>query len=483
MARKCRSKEGLAIRILAAVAVVVLSLACSPNQVAGGATADAGKADVTAVPDLDAFETKLAADADVAAVDDIDDLPDGDLQDVAVEMDVDAGFDAVSDVQVAVDASDLPADATFGAFSWKKMAKMKVGRVRPKVAWGDNRLYVWGGKSKLNPGQDSTTLPPKTDGFENSIERYDPKTDTWESLPMPPTYPDSSGRIVWGGDRLYVYNRTPWWSGPTPWVTTPLDAAAYFPKENIWKPLPELGAPQAFGAAAVAWIGGRLFVWGGASTPSAVAAPGASYDPSSDSWLPLPEAPTITNEHDGAYNVTSRQDTVTIRTKHCGLDFSGTTNKWIVFPYSPQAMAQTDLTLVEFSTSTILGELIWADMAIKPSLWMREYGTSVYTTVGQPPGNAKITKFFLVSNLQFACLGFFTDLVASHSGACQSLATGNWALLSNPDPEYKRADFGVGHSNDKIFFVGGEGASEKFFGSYWLYADGWILDTSKGEMP
>ena len=39
-------------------------------------------------------------------------------------------------------------------------------------------------------GEYSNAVPPYSDGLLATFERYDPKTQTWESLPKPPVYPD-----------------------------------------------------------------------------------------------------------------------------------------------------------------------------------------------------------------------------------------------------------------------------------------------------
>lgn len=120
-------------------------------------------------------------------------------------------------------------------------------------------------------------------------EVYDPATNNWELLPVLPTRRTKIPRVVWGGDRLYVYGETPSSNELEPGEELLSYGAAWLPAQQKWKPLPLSGAPGR--------ISGRpSAVWLPTTQKLAVfrSQPGKSsyYDPATDSWSPLPPPPS-----------------------------------------------------------------------------------------------------------------------------------------------------------------------------------------------
>ena len=55
--------------------------------------------------------------------------------------------------------------------------------------------------------------------------------------------------------------------------------------------------------------------------------------------------------------------------------------------------------------------------------------------------------------------------------------------MPNPDQEFDRGQTAIAANSAAIYFVGGFGAANKFYGQFWLWADGWILNMNNGAKP
>ena len=425
------------------------------------------------------------ADADAGQADSSDGFDADTVTDVVDAMvEVDGGAADVAEGSSSADIVALPFEVTTNSYTWTKMAAMKTARYRAHAAWGDGFLYVWGGRTKLVCGKDPKALPPYSDGYEGTIERYDVATSAWTPLPTPPVHPDAGGRMVWGGDRLYVYSAYPLWSGPTAWIEKPSSAAAYLPATGQWKALPESGGPGKRGAAAVVWIGDRLFVWGDAPNAPKVTQPGATYDPKTDSWTTLPLAPTITNENDGAWGANWNGERLSLWTVTTGLEFDPKTNSWFAFPAQPPNPGPTETWYTELCTSAPGGELCWFQGPLnKGGLYRRNNGQSTWVLLAQPPGDNAHEKTYLHSIGNTTCLGSLIDSLPAQGGTCANFTAQTWTFVPNPDPDFDRGDSAITVNDFGIYFVGGVGTAEKFYGQTWLWADGWFLKLNEGAKP
>jgi N-acetylneuraminic acid mutarotase len=66
-----------------------------------------------------------------------------------------------------------------------------------------------------------------------------------------------------------------------------VDAAAYNPVSNLWRPINTNGAPSPRSLFAYAWTGTELIVWGGMGDGFSNLATGGRYNVASDTWTPI----------------------------------------------------------------------------------------------------------------------------------------------------------------------------------------------------
>ncbi len=88
---------------------------------------------------------------------------------------------------------------------------------------------------------------------------------------------------VWTGTEMLV------WGGDGPgfnqWLA---DGAAYDPGQDRWRQITSAGAPSARQGYLWTWTGRELFVWGGYDKKVKALGDGARYVPERDAWLALP---------------------------------------------------------------------------------------------------------------------------------------------------------------------------------------------------
>jgi hypothetical protein len=122
----------------------------------------------------------------------------------------------------------------------------------------------------------------------------EPGHGRWSRLPLAPLQARAcAAATAWTGRELLV------WGGISDRPYYPVDkvygdGAAYDPARHRWRSLPPAPiSPRAGGASA--WTGRQLIVWGGLDEPPTdrihAAADGAAYDPATDTWSVLPPAP------------------------------------------------------------------------------------------------------------------------------------------------------------------------------------------------
>lgn len=139
----------------------------------------------------------------------------------------------------------------FDTGKWSFGAPMQVGRHHISGAVVGGKLYVAGGRGSKDHSLDI-------------FERYDPKTDEWETLPkMPlgvasPRVVTADGKIVVvGGEDQLNWEEGDGWVTPSTW--------AFYPKTEKWQRLPDMHFERRGGGAAVA--GGRIYALGGSYCP------------------------------------------------------------------------------------------------------------------------------------------------------------------------------------------------------------------------
>jgi N-acetylneuraminic acid mutarotase len=161
-----------------------------------------------------------------------------------------------------------------GGGHWREIAVPGLcGRYDAAVAWTGKEMLVWGGENCAGAACPSDQAPHLGDGAA-----YTPGTDKWRRLSAAPLAGREAAATAWTGTELLV------WGGTTGQAVM-ADGAAYDPARNRWRTM--AGSPLAARtASASAWTGKELLVWGGSDL-----ADGAAYDPATDAWRPIAAAP------------------------------------------------------------------------------------------------------------------------------------------------------------------------------------------------
>jgi len=155
--------------------------------------------------------------------------------------------------------------------AWRTIASLPTPRQEVGVAALDGKVYVVAGIVASR-------------GSVRTVERYDPLTGAWESLPDLPsaTGLNHVGAAAAGG-KLYVVG------GLIPNLSAGVNTTFCFdPSTGSWSRQADM--PTARGASGVAAVDGLLYVAGG--SPSARHRDFAVYDPAEDRWSELPPMPT-----------------------------------------------------------------------------------------------------------------------------------------------------------------------------------------------
>lgn len=170
-------------------------------------------------------------------------------------------YDPAADAWETVGATGFPAARRWASFAWTGSA-----------------VAIWG-------GYDATTFRSVADGA-----LYDPATGAWTPMTLTAApSPRIHAGMAWAGDRLVVFGGD---DGSGALAT----GAQYDPVARLWTPLPTAGAPIAGEGPVMVWTGRRLIVWGSCEdldggTPRRCTSTGALYDPATETWSPMATAP------------------------------------------------------------------------------------------------------------------------------------------------------------------------------------------------
>jgi Sporulation and spore germination len=153
--------------------------------------------------------------------------------------------------------------------TWRKIALPPVaGQQSPVGAWTGKELVIFAGRDP--------------DGKLVGGAAYDPAKNSWRRLGSNPE-PARGAYAVWDGHEVLVVEGT---------RASGLSTAtlAYDPATNGWR---RLAPTSGRLGAAVVWTGSRFLVWGGRTGPGATLAlrHGQSYEPIGNRWSPLPRSP------------------------------------------------------------------------------------------------------------------------------------------------------------------------------------------------
>ncbi len=145
------------------------------------------------------------------------------------------------------------------------------GRIGPSAVWDGTEMIIWGGSIP----NASTGETAQADGAA-----YNPRTNTWRVLPQAPIGGRAYASAVWTGTELIV-----WGGNGSGGVLG--DGGAYNPTTNTWRPIADAPIAPAMKSATV-WTGREMIVVGGLNGGPDTAA----YDPTADRWHKLPNAPS-----------------------------------------------------------------------------------------------------------------------------------------------------------------------------------------------
>ncbi len=165
-------------------------------------------------------------------------------------------------------AAAAPPAAPYAA-PWTDLPDYPTAVMDNGVALGEGKLYSVG-------GTDGTTL-------FSSVNRYDPVTGAWTSLPNMSVGRENP-QVAFIGGRLFVTGG--WGPDGSPVAKT----EAYDPLANRWSTV--ASAPLPLAAAGVGVLGGRMYVVGGCDTDVCGHPEVYAYDPKADQWRQATDYPT-----------------------------------------------------------------------------------------------------------------------------------------------------------------------------------------------
>ena len=168
--------------------------------------------------------------------------------------------------------------------TWRKLARSPLaGSQHPTGAWTGRELIILVGGSD----PDGKPWPARL----ARAAAYNPATDTWRRIPVPPASRQGASAVWDGHELLVVGGAGPARSGRLAPLATV--GFAFSPSTNRWRRLPAM--PGGRTGAAVAWTGKRLLVWGGSRTanggPPVFALHGLAYDPKANRWTTFARGP------------------------------------------------------------------------------------------------------------------------------------------------------------------------------------------------
>ena len=166
--------------------------------------------------------------------------------------------------------------------TWAEVTPMRTARSSPGAAVLDGKIYVSGG---------DTNAADTSDAFANTVEVYDPQTNTWGTA-APMVMARNSHCMAELGGQIYAVG------GLDNGISRLSSAEAFDPQTNTWTPVASMSTERSqFSLTAVR---GKLFAVGGWS--GGIADGGATtvveaYDPQQDRWECVAHLPEDRYEH------------------------------------------------------------------------------------------------------------------------------------------------------------------------------------------
>ena len=210
----------------------------------------------------------------------------------------------------AVIAISLLAGAASAQGYWTQMKPIPQGANEVIGAAADGLLYIYGGERE-HTQHFHGGINPRTQPL-GMFWAYDPKNDLWTRLkPNPvPVHHGAAAAIgkkfyLFGGFRLPDTGNSGWYPEDRAWV--------YDTETQDWSELPAMPTPR--GAQAAVAVGNKIYVIGGAKTPSGIDLPDGlkpdspveilgtteMLDTETNAWTALKPMTLPRNHHDIAY--------------------------------------------------------------------------------------------------------------------------------------------------------------------------------------
>ena len=176
--------------------------------------------------------------------------------------------------------------------SWKTLAPMPTKRGAAVAAAVGGKIYVIGGAS-MHPGSAETVVhPARPHRAVDTVEEYDPATNTWRARSPMPTARNHAGIGVVGGKIYVVGGRL-----GAAFISVASNTNVveeYDPATDQWGTV-RARMPTARSAVAYGVYGGRVYVAGGEYQDSRMMAAFReleAFDPATNQWAILPTMPT-----------------------------------------------------------------------------------------------------------------------------------------------------------------------------------------------
>jgi hypothetical protein len=176
--------------------------------------------------------------------------------------------------------------------SWRMIAPSPLSPRQYHVAvWTGEEMIVWGG---------SKPLPRERERLLLDGAAYDPERDEWRRLATTRLFGGSGGILAAG----YEPDLDAEWTGEQMTIWSRYGGASYDPESDRWErvPVPPNEIRDVAGGQ-TAWSGEELIVWGGAGGDGRDVEQGAAYDPSAGHWRALPAAPIRGRDRHAAISI------------------------------------------------------------------------------------------------------------------------------------------------------------------------------------
>lgn len=188
---------------------------------------------------------------------------------------------ATSTPAVSIPATGPDSATALAKDHWTQLPTAPIaGRAYGAAVWDGQEMLVWGGSA----GSQQAQL--MSDGAS-----YDPGTSRWTVLPPSPLSPRVDMAYVWTGQYLFI------WGGYDVAGTGHAagDGALYDPRTQSWRSLPSAPLPATANAQAV-WTGSEVVVISGPTgSAGGLNSAAAAYVPATNAWHRLPPIPTPSN--------------------------------------------------------------------------------------------------------------------------------------------------------------------------------------------